>query len=278
MPDGNLYEIMRKCASDRSRGIPNNTLTKSIITSMVSQVLEGLDHIHSHGFVHRDLKPENLLLNGGSVKIADFGLARQPKSCPNEPALTAYISTRWYRSPEILLRDPNYGAPVDIFALGCVMAEMISLRPLFPGANEIDQIHQITNILGAPCLDVWPEGLLLIDKLNITSLFPNGAFQGASNLGATFQTTRINLQRAIPEASPEELTILQKMLYLDPKLRPSASLILKDPVFLSMTSMPTESVEYTKHLAGNDLSRYSPSSVDYFPNKKEFRNHQISIK
>lgn len=278
MPDGNLYDIMRKCALDRSRGIPNNTLTKSSITSIVSQVLKGLDHIHSHGFIHRDLKPENLLLNGGSVKIADFGLARQPKSCPNEPALTAYISTRWYRSPEILLRDPNYGAPVDIFALGCVMAEMISLRPLFPGANEIDQIHQITNMLGAPCLNVWPEGLLLIDKLNITSLFPNGAFQGATDLSATFQTTRMNLQRAIPEASPVELTILQKMLYLDPQIRPLASLVLKDPVFLSMTSMPTEPVEYTKNLEGNDPSRYSPSSVDYFPNTEEFQNRQISIK
>lgn len=275
MPDGNLYDIIKQCALDRSRGIPNNTLTRSKISSIVSQVLKGLDHIHSHGFVHRDLKPENLLLHGDSLKIADFGLARQPKTRPNAPDLTAYISTRWYRSPEILLRDPNYRAPVDIFALGCVMAEMISLRPLFPGTNEIDQIHHITKILGAPCPHVWPEGLALIEKLKISSLFPQGAFKDTStDLSVAFETTKINLQQAIREARSDDVIILQKMLYLDPQMRSPASLILKDPVFLLLTTDPLEN---EKKLEGRTATtRYSSSRVNYCVNENEIADHRYN--
>jgi serine/threonine protein kinase len=277
MPNGNLYDVIKNCALDRSRGIPNNSLSKSKISSLVSQVLKGLDHIHSHGFVHRDLKPENLLLNGGILKIADFGLARQPKSSPSAPDLTAYISTRWYRSPEILLRDPNYGAPVDIFALGCVMAEMISLRPLFPGSNEIDQIHQITNILGAPCPTVWPEGLLLIERLKIASLFPHGTFLGGTDLSATSQNTNTKLQRAIPEASSETIAILKNMLCLDPQMRPSALLILSDPSFQSMMSVESP-LEKAKKLDDKiTTTRTSPSNVNYFANANEMADHRYNV-
>jgi protein kinase len=76
--------------------------------------------MHKHGFFHRDLKPENLLVKGDAVKIADFGLAREIRS---KPPFTDYVSTRWYRAPEILLRSTNYNSPVDIFACGAMMAE-----------------------------------------------------------------------------------------------------------------------------------------------------------
>ena len=95
----------------------------------------GLAYMHKHGFFHRDLKPENLLVKGDSVKIADFGLAREIRS---RPPFTDYVSTRWYRAPEILLRSTNYNSPVDMFACGAIMAELYLLRPLFPGNNETD--------------------------------------------------------------------------------------------------------------------------------------------
>ena len=78
-------------------------------------------YIHKHGFFHRDLKPENIMLIKENVKIVDFGLAREIRS---RPPFTDYVSTRWYRAPEILLKAPNYNSPVDIFALGCIMAEL----------------------------------------------------------------------------------------------------------------------------------------------------------
>jgi protein kinase len=91
--------------------------------------------MHSLGIFHRDLKPENLLCKDGIVKIADFGLA---KTTASRPPFTDYVSTRWYRAPEVLLRSPRYDGAIDIFALGAIMAELFTFKPLFPGANEVD--------------------------------------------------------------------------------------------------------------------------------------------
>lgn len=104
--------------------------------------------MHKHGFFHRDIKPENLLCNGPElIKIADFGLARETRS---RPPYTDYVSTRWYRAPEVLLRSTNYSSPIDIWAIGCIMSELYTLQPLFPGRSEIDQIFRICSILGTP--------------------------------------------------------------------------------------------------------------------------------
>ena len=115
---------------DRKSGFPEYE-----IKSIMYQSLLGLAYMHKHGFFHRDMKPENLLCKNDAVKIADFGLAREIRS---RPPFTDYVSTRWYRAPEILLRSTNYNSPVDIFACGAIMAELYLLRPLFPGNNETD--------------------------------------------------------------------------------------------------------------------------------------------
>ena len=122
----NIYEQMKS----RSKDFPEKD-----VKCIMYQTILGLAYMHKHGFFHRDMKPENLLSKGEVVKIADFGLAREIRS---RPPFTDYVSTRWYRAPEILLRSTNYNSPVDLFACGAIMAELYMLRPLFPGNNETD--------------------------------------------------------------------------------------------------------------------------------------------
>ena len=162
--EGNLYQLIKS-----RRGRP---LAGGLVASVYRQVVDGLKHIHDSGYFHRDMKPENLLVTTTGladyaptspnvpstttekdvmviVKLADFGLAREITS---KPPYTEYVSTRWYRAPEVLLRSRDYGAPVDMWALGTILAELVMLKPLFPGQTEVDQVQKITEVLGNPTL------------------------------------------------------------------------------------------------------------------------------
>ena len=99
------------------------------------QTLQGLSYMHKHGFFHRDLKPENLLVKGDAVKIADFGLAREIRS---KPPFTDYVSTRWYRAPEILLGSNRYTKGADMWSMGCILAELLLGKPVFPGTSTLN--------------------------------------------------------------------------------------------------------------------------------------------
>lgn len=143
------------------------------------QCLSAVDYVHRYGFAHRDLKPENFLVKQlGSndelrqdvlIKLADFGLAREMRN--NKNPLTEYISTRWYRAPELLLMSGNYTQSIDIFALGCIMAEMYLSRPLFPSHTESGQLMTIMSVLGTPSIQDWPEGYANAKAKGIT--FPH---------------------------------------------------------------------------------------------------------
>lgn len=113
--DDNIYQLY---LNKKRAGLE---LSEEEIKSIVYQITAGLEYMHKHGFFHRDMKPENILIQKGRVRICDFGLAREIRS---RPPYTDYVSTRWYRAPEILLNSTNYNSPVDIFALGCIMAEL----------------------------------------------------------------------------------------------------------------------------------------------------------
>lgn len=191
--DGNLYQLMKS----RDHKPMDGTTIKSILY----QILSGLQHIHEHNFFHRDIKPENILVSTSapqdtgsafrrysalvtppstppaySIKIADFGLARETHS---KLPYTTYVSTRWYRAPEVLLRAGEYSAPVDIWALGAMAVEIATLKPLFPGGNEVDQVWRICEIMGSPGNWVnkqgtrvgggeWREGIKLAHKLGFS--------------------------------------------------------------------------------------------------------------
>lgn len=145
--EGNLYELMKS----RDRYFPEAT-----IRNIMFQIFQGLSFMHKNGFFHRDIKPENMLVKGDVIKVADFGLAREIRS---KPPFTDYVSTRWYRAPEVLLRSTNYNSPIDQWACGGILAELYTLKPLFPGSSEADEIYKICAILGSPTMRSWPEGI-----------------------------------------------------------------------------------------------------------------------
>ncbi|XP_066553328.1 serine/threonine-protein kinase ICK [Amia ocellicauda] len=200
----NLYQLMK----DRSRLFP-----ESAVRNIMFQILQGLAFIHKHGFFHRDMKPENLLCMGPElVKIADFGLAREIRS---RPPYTDYVSTRWYRAPEVLLRSTNYNSPIDQWAVGCIMAELYTLRPLFPGSSEVDTIFKICQVLGTPKKIDWNEGYQLAAAMNFR--WP--------------QCVPSNLKTLIPNASSEAIHLMRDLLQWDPKKRPPASQALRYSYF-----------------------------------------------
>lgn len=128
-------------------------LSEKQIRNICYQTLQGLAYIHRKGYFHRDMKPENLLELHGNVKIADFGLV---KANASKMPYTEYVSTRWYRAPEIVLRSQTYDSSIDIFAMGAIMAELYKNQPLFPGSSEADQINKICAIMGTPTKAEWP--------------------------------------------------------------------------------------------------------------------------
>lgn len=230
--ESNMYELMKA----RTKPFP-----EAQIRNMIFQVLQGLQYMHKHGFFHRDLKPENILVSKDLMKIADFGLARETRS---RPPYTEYVSTRWYRAPEVLLHCTTYSSPIDVWAIGCMMAELYTLRPLFPGASETDTIFKICSVLGTPTQATWPEGLKLAAAMNFK--FP--------------QVVKTSLSTLIPNASPAAISFISDCLNFDSNKRPTAQQCLAHPFFQVDTSLPP-SFSYTDKLAPDTLPAPAAASA-----------------
>ncbi|XP_041847568.1 serine/threonine-protein kinase MAK-like [Melanotaenia boesemani] len=208
-----VFEYMRENLYQLMKEREDKMFSENEIRNILFQVLSGLAFVHKHGYFHRDMKPENLLCMGPElVKIADFGLAREIRS---QPPYTDYVSTRWYRAPEVLLKSNSYSSPIDIWAVGCIMAELYTLRPLFPGNSEVDEIFKICQVLGTLNKSDWPEGFSLAASMNFR--FP--------------KCVPTNFRSLIPNASDEAITLMKDMLQWDPEKRPSAVQALRYPYF-----------------------------------------------
>lgn len=154
-PYDGLYCFQELADYDLARVIYSSTqFSEFHIRNFFYQILCGLKYIHSADVIHRDLKPGNILVTTqGVLKICDFGLARgiNPKyylsrMCP----ITNYVATRWYRAPELMLANKYYGKAVDLWAVGCILAELYGRRPLFVGKDQVQQLSEIIKILGTP--------------------------------------------------------------------------------------------------------------------------------
>nr|XP_039318758.1 MAPK/MAK/MRK overlapping kinase isoform X5 [Saimiri boliviensis boliviensis] len=199
--DMNIYELIR------GRRYP---LSEKKIMHYMYQLCKSLDHIHRNGIFHRDVKPENILIKD-VLKLADFGSCR---SVYSKQPYTEYISTRWYRAPECLLTDGFYTYKMDLWSAGCVFYEIASLQPLFPGANELDQISKIHDVIGTPAQKTLTK-FKQSRAMNFDFPFKKGS-------GIPLLTTNL---------SPQCLSLLHAMVAYDPDERIAAHQALQHPYF-----------------------------------------------
>lgn len=196
----------------------------------IYQILRGLKYIHSANILHRDLKPGNLLLNANcDLKIADFGLARVTDPDEGSEFLSEYVATRWYRSPEVLLNYDTYGPPLDVWSVGCILAELIRRKPLFPGQSTMNQLALIVETIGSPTDDD------LVDCTNP---------KARHFMSSLPYKDPINFIDLFPGADPEEVDLISKMLTWDPRKRISIEEAIEHPFLAQLHDPLDEPITY----------------------------------
>lgn len=195
--------------------------SQSEVKCLMLQLLEGIKYLHDNWVLHRDLKTSNLLLNNqGELKICDFGLARQYGS-PLKP-YTHLVVTLWYRAPELLLGAKEYSTAIDMWSLGCIMAELLSKEPLFNGKSEFDQLDKIFRILGTPNETIWP-GFSKLPRVKV-----NFVKHQYNQLRKKFPATSFT---GSPVLSDAGFDLLNRLLTYDPEKRITADAALKHEWF-----------------------------------------------
>lgn len=184
------------------------------------QLLQGIAFCHDHRVLHRDLKPQNLLINSkGELKLGDFGLARAFGIPVN--TFSNEVVTLWYRAPDVLLGSRNYSTPIDIWSAGCIMGEMHTGKPLFPGKNNDDQLMRIFKVLGTPNEETWPRVTELPLYKNNWPKYPE-----------------TGLAQRVPNLDYLGLDLLSKMLQYEPSRRITAKQALKHVYFHDILQGP----------------------------------------
>ncbi|KNC79288.1 CMGC/MAPK/ERK1 protein kinase [Sphaeroforma arctica JP610] len=211
-----IYIVQELMETDLYKLLKSQTLSTEHICYFVYQILRGLKYVHSANVLHRDLKPSNVLLNANcDLKICDFGLSRVGNSNTGD-IYTEYVATRWYRAPEIMLNSRCYDQSIDVWSVGCILAEMLGGRPLFPGKHYIDQLSLIMNVIGTPT----EEDLLAI-----------GNEKARNYIAALPKSEKIPWQQMYPKADAVGLDLLEGLLTFDPHRRLTVNAALAHPFF-----------------------------------------------
>ncbi|KAG2677823.1 hypothetical protein I3760_12G114800 [Carya illinoinensis] len=214
---------------------PGLKFTEAQVKCYTQQLLQGLDHCHSHGVLHRDIKGSNLLIdNKGILKIADFGLASFFDPHQNQP-LTSRVVTLWYRPPELLLGATYYRTAVDLWSAGCILAELYAGKPIMPGRTEVEQLHKIFKLCGSPSEDYWRKS-----KLPHATIFKPQ------------QPYRRCVAETFKDFPAPALSLIETLLSIDPADRGSAASALNSE-FFTTKPLPCD-----------------PASLPKYPPSKEF--------
>ncbi|KAI9085986.1 hypothetical protein K1719_032063 [Acacia pycnantha] len=208
---------------------PGLKFTEAQVKCYMQQLLRGLDHCHSCGVLHRDIKGSNLLIdNNGILKIADFGLASFYNPNQIQP-LTSRVVTLWYRPPELLLGATYYGAAVDLWSTGCILAELYAGKPIMPGRTEVEQLHKIFKLCGSPSEDYWRKS-----KLPHATIFKPQ------------QPYRRCVAETFKEFPSPALALMETLLSIDPADRGTAASALKFE-FFTTKPLPCDPLSLPKY-------------------------------
>ncbi|XP_072017572.1 extracellular signal-regulated kinase 2-like isoform X2 [Amphiura filiformis] len=232
--DKDIYLVFEYMDTDLHAVIKKGNILKDIHQRYIMyQLINATMYMHSGNVIHRDQKPSNILLDSECfVKVADFGLARSitqldANECnENNPALTEYVATRWYRAPEILLASKRYTKGVDMWSVGCILGELLRGKPLFPGSSTFNQIERIMNIIDPPSradVEAMPSdyGASVLDKVSLRH--------------------RQSFEDILPKAPADALDLLRKLLHFNPEKRLTAAQALKHP-YVKRFSNPAEEI------------------------------------
>jgi len=242
-----IYVAMPLMETDLASIIKSpQSLTDEHIQFFIYQILRGLKYVHSAGIVHRDLKPRNLLVNSNcDLKICDFGLSRATH-CADEPGkMTDYVATRWYRAPELLLEVREYGPSVDVWSVGCILAELLRRKPFLPGSDTRNQLDLTFEVFGTPGEDfitAIPKPRL---RKYLRSLVP--------------KKPRV-LEAFFPKANPLAVDLLRKLMIVDYRQRITVEEALAHPYLKDL------------HFPDDEPTRSPVSTLEF-----EFEKYPLSL-
>lgn len=236
------------------KGVPEH-MTKKITW----QTLHAVQFCHQHNCIHRDVKPENILINKkGEVKLCDFGFARLLTGPGDE--YTDYVATRWYRAPELLVGDTQYGPPVDIWAIGCVFAELTTGQAIWPGRSDVDQLYLIRKTLG----DLLPRHVEIFSN--------NQFFKGL----AIPKPERLEpLDEKFPNISSQAMNFMKGCFQMDPSERLTCEELINHPYFDSKDIIDKNNEEVSRRRRQQDIRNQRSRAGNYNSLPQLTSNHPI---
>ncbi|EPS66642.1 hypothetical protein M569_08134, partial [Genlisea aurea] len=258
---GSLYLVFEYMEHDFAGLLasPKVKFSEAQIKCLAKQLLCGLEHCHSRGVLHRDIKGSNLLVDSnGVLKIGDFGLANFYGNRQSQP-LTSRVVTLWYRAPELLLGSTNYGPAIDLWSVGCLLAESFAGKPIMPGRTEVEQMHKILKLCGSAPESFWKKTKL-----------PH-----AASFKSQRQYKRRVADTFIKELPSSALALVEILLSIDPEERGTASSALKTE-FFTKNPLPCDPSSLPKYPPSKELDakiRKRESSVKTNP-----KNNSSSLK